>query len=119
MVFVTARIDGESPIDEARGWVDDDDAWATAVQSGETLAEIAGVLRADAASAGCADDAPELSTTCAARYRVAAWAEVSAVAVLRCTRPGVFAVRGDARAALDAVAAGAGPTEPPPLVDCD
>lgn len=103
-------------IDRARSWVDDDAAWATATQSGETLAEIATVLRDEAEASGCDVDGGR--ARCSSLYRVVAWAETSAVAILGCTRPGVFETRAAARIVLDELADGRTVSEPPPLPTC-
>lgn len=102
-------------LSEARSWVDDDDAWVTALQAGETSAEVSELLLRKADEWGCGVG---VTARCDGLLETAAWTRVSSVALLRCTRPGVFAFRSDLRRALDALADEGGLDEPPPVPDC-
>lgn len=108
----TARGD----LGEARSWADDDAAWVTALQAGQTSAEVSDLLLRAADEDGCGGD---VAARCERLLQTAAWTRVSSVALLRCTRPGVFAFRADLRRALDALVDGDGLDEPPPVPACD
>lgn len=87
----------------------------TALRAGETTAEVSDVLLAVADVEGCGRTG---SRRCRSLLETAAWTRVSAVRVLRCTRPGVFALRNDLRLAIDALLEGDGLDQPPPLPSC-
>lgn len=106
----------------ARAWADDDDAWVTALQAGQTSAEVSELLVSESERCGAEEDEEDDAATavrCERMLETAAWARVSSVALLRCTRPGVFAFRADLRRALDALIEGDGLDQPPPIPGCD
>lgn len=81
--------DRPSALDRAAARVDRDAGWATAPVAGETLASVG----EDLLSAGVACGS---GARCDALLSASAWAQASAVRVLRCARPGVVATRADA-----------------------
>lgn len=104
---------------EARAWADDDDAWVTALQAGQTSAEVSDLILSESESEGCGKGGGASGLRCERMLETAAWTRVSSIALLRCTRPGVFAFRAELRRALDALIDGDGLDQPPPIPDCD
>ena len=75
--------------------VRDDDNFATATESGVTFTKVSTTLEQEA------DDCrPATAPRCETLFAAAGYARVSAVAVLRCTRPGVFDARTSLRTLL-------------------
>jgi hypothetical protein len=101
------------PIERARKLVADDRGFVTARESGLTLIAVARLLRDSAES--CRRRTPT-SSTCADLFAGTAYAQVSAVRVLRCTRPGVFDTRKRMREYLDGLHAGTQPRVPDVVV---
>jgi hypothetical protein len=107
----SACSEGASPIGRARAIVDDDERFATAIESGDALARVGSILLR--AGKDCAEG-------CDALLSASAYAQVLAVRVLDCTAPGRFEVRRAMRRELDAVdaarrrSATAVPTPPAP-----
>ncbi|HUP85460.1 MAG TPA: hypothetical protein VM143_07315 [Acidimicrobiales bacterium] len=93
----------------------DDANFATATDAGVTFTRISRRLQheAEACRADASDDRQR--GHCDALFSASAYARVSAVAVLRCTRPGVFDARTSLRGYLEGLAAsdGADPALPP------
>ena len=85
---------GGRALGHARDLVADDANFATAIESGVTFTKVSTELE------HAADDCePSSALRCENLYAAAGYARVSAVGVLRCTRPGVF----DARQAMGAL----------------
>jgi hypothetical protein len=92
-------------LDEARRLAGEDANFATATEAGVTFTRISRRLQEGAES--CREDASDdrERERCDVLFTASAYARVSAVAVLRCTRPGVFDARASMRGYLDALAA--------------
>lgn len=86
--------DDRPPLERARDLVDDDGAFGTAIESGDSFAHI-GELLLDAADA-CEDPCPALR-------QASAYTQLLAVEVLGCTQPGIHDARVAVRDHLDAV----------------
>lgn len=80
---------GRDPLERAADRVRDDGNFATAQDSGETLALVGEDLLAAART--CSGE-----KACAALLSASGWAQTAAVRVLRCTRPGIAQTRTDA-----------------------
>jgi hypothetical protein len=96
LVVTVARLRDGDPLDRARDLVADDGNFATAIESGVTFTKVSTALE-DAAD----DCEPATEARCENLYAAAGFARVSAVGVLRCTRPGVFDARQAMRTLLD------------------
>ena len=121
VVLVRAR-PSPSPVDEARRLVRADDNFATATEAGVTFTRVSSRLQSAAEdcrrSVSSTDDTTR-EERCDGLFSGAAYARVSAVAILRCTRPGVFEARTSMRTYLDALAAAEDAVPPlPPVVRC-
>lgn len=106
--------DRPSPIARAQEMVAEDRNFATATSTGVTFIRIATLLREAAES--CADDDGLDDPRCEALFSASAYAQITAVQVLPCTRPGVFTAREHLRGYLTALRAGKTPDPPPPTV---
>ena len=119
--FAAARSSESSPVDDARHLVRSDRNFATATETGVTFTKVSRHLESAAETCRSATRSTDLErqARCDGLFSGAAYARVSAVAVLRCTRPGVFEARASMRAYLDELAASeeAAPALPP-IVRC-
>ena len=106
--------DDGSPVEQALELVNDDSRFGTATESGVTFGRVSRVLK-DAGD-GCGDeDAPR----CAMYFSAAAWAQIAAVQVLGCTRPGIALARRALRAHLQDMADGDPPDRLPTVPHCE
>jgi hypothetical protein len=95
VAVVVARRD-RGPLAGPRDLIGRDAGWDSAGHAAETLAAVGeDLLRAGKACGAGAHCDDILSAS--------AWAQVSAVLVLRCTRPVIFRTRADARALVDSL----------------
>lgn len=101
---------------KSKALVADDARFVTAQGSGLTFVKVATLLRAEAES--CAKRRAQGSPRCAALFSASAYAQVSAVLVLDCTRPGVFDARQSMRRYLDALSRDPPPPDVPTPVKC-
>lgn len=105
-------------LDAAIDIADDDAAFGTGPEAGESFARIA--QHVDAARADCDDDTD--GTRCDALAAASGYAQVLAVRVLTCTAPGRFEARTAMLDLLEAVESlgpdADEPPEPAPLPDC-
>jgi hypothetical protein len=108
--------DASDRLRDAIGLVADDDNFATATESGVTFTKVSTALEGAADRCRPADDG---TARCDALYASAGFARVSAVAILRCTRPGVYDAREQMRTYLEALAKDdrAAPAVPP-VITC-
>ena len=115
VVVLRARQDpGARALHHAQQLVADDDNFVTATESGVTFTKVSSALE-DAAD----DCHPANTARCANLYASAGYARVSAVGVLRCTRPGVFDARHAMRTLLDRLDADrTGKVAIPAVVSC-
>jgi hypothetical protein len=111
---VASRPDASSPIDRAQALVAADDNFATATESGVTFTKVSRAL--EDAGDDCREDR-DGHAECDSFYAASGYARVSAVAVLRCTRPGVFDARASMRQLLDQLDAG-GTVRIPAVTTC-
>lgn len=121
VTLAAVRSSAPTPLEEARRLVRSDANFATATETGVTFTKVSRRLEAAAESCRSGATASDVTrrTRCDALFSGAAYARVSAVAVLRCTRPGVFEARASMATYLDEVAASddAAPALPP-IVRC-
>ena len=121
VVLVATRSSGPSALDEARRLVRSDANFATATETGVTFTRVSRHLQSAAESCRSSSSSTDLAgrARCDGLFSGAGYARVSAVAVLRCTRPGVFEARASMRSYLDALAASddAMP-DLPPVIRC-
>ena len=103
-----------SPVERAQKVVASDARFATAHESGFALLKVAQLLRQQAES--CRGHDPT-SQDCADLFAGTAYAQVSAVSVLQCTRPDVFDTRERMRTYLAQLRKGAHP-QVPQVVTC-
>ena len=91
----------------------DADRFNTAIEAGDTVAEVSGLLLTEARHC---DARGEHAPRCEATAQAAAFAQALAVRVLACTAPGRFEVRRALRGHLEAIDALApdDPSPPPP-----
>ena len=92
---------GDRRLHDAIRLMDDDDNFATATESGVTFTKVSTDLEAEGDRCKPRTDG---TARCDALYAAAGFARVSAVAVLRCTRPGVYDARRAMRTYLEALA---------------
>lgn len=122
VVVVVARSSSSTPVDDARELVRADDNFATATEAGVTFTRVSSRLQSAAEQCRRSSPPPDEATRqarCDGLFSGAAYARVSAVAILRCTRPGVFEARASMRTYLDALAASeAAAPALPPVVRC-
>ena len=101
LVLASCGGDDGPPLERALGLVEDDGAFSTALESGDTFAHVAELLL----------DADEPAAS--------AWVQVVAVEVLECSLPGIHDARSAVRDYVAAVMAPSGSTpEVPPLPSC-
>jgi hypothetical protein len=116
-VAMTALRGGRDPgaraLGHARDLVADDANFATAIESGVTFTKVSTDLEQ------AADDCkPSNGPRCENLYAAAGYARVSAVGILRCTRPGVFDARQSMRGLLRDLDDDAGEATIPAVVNC-
>lgn len=116
LVVVRSASDDGSRVDRARERALVARHAGTAVKAGEVLAAAGDLLQQEAAAC----DRRGGATACSAWRSAAAYAQVAAVEVLRCTEPGRVQASESLVRYIDAVEAAAGRSipEPPPLPDC-
>lgn len=102
VVLVQRGDDASASLDHARRLVADDANFATATDAGVTFTRISRHLQNEAEACRSSNAG---GVRCDALFSGSAYARVSAVAVLRCTRPGVFDARTSMRSYLDALSA--------------
>ena len=119
---VAAETASPSPVEEARRLVRADENFATATEAGVTFTRVSSRLQSAAEACRRSPSSPGdavRQARCDGLFSGAAYARVSAVAVLRCTRPGVFDARASMRTYLDALASTDDASPPlPPVVRC-
>ena len=85
---LVVRSQARTPVEASLAIVDDDERFATAIEASDAFAEISVLL----AEADCDADR-ENDGTCDRTMRAAAWSQVTAVLIARCTPPAVFEAR--------------------------
>lgn len=115
ILAIVAYVGRSSPLDEAKALVEDDVNFETAFSTGQTFLDIGKVLKR--AGEACEDDKGPNHPDCDVMFTANAYATISAVDVLRCTRPGVFDARETMRTYLAELAANKHP-DPPRGVTC-
>lgn len=116
-VVLVPSSDPAGPVGAARKLVEADAGWTAAGAAAETLAVVAEHLLDDADRCG---ERSSRSAHCDGVLRAAAWAQVAAVRVLRCTPAYIVDVRRDAADLLDSLGeGGAGLESVPPTPVCD
>ena len=108
-VLLAACGGGGDDLSAARDVLADRDRFATAIAAGESLAEVADLLVADAEA--CDED-------CDARFEAAAHARVLAVRVLGCTAPGREEARASMLEHVEALRDGSSDPPAPVTPDC-
>jgi len=112
-VIAASRLSRGNPfVGEAVAVISDDARFETATDAGVAFARVASLLQE--AGEDCGGDADE----CGRFFTAAAFAQVTAVHVLDCTRPGIFEARRAMRTYVSAIDDDAEPVPPPPP-DCD
>lgn len=111
VVTATRARQADDPLTTARRLAGDDRQFETATATGVAFTRISSALEAAAESCGT-------GARCDALYAGAGWARVSAVGVLRCTRPGIFDARARLRRYVARLESDAPPPTPPPPVTC-
>jgi hypothetical protein len=91
---------GVHDVDDARDLLDDDGAFDTGKDAGQSFAKIADALLE--LGRDCVDDKGREDETCGRHLAAAAFAQVFATDALQCTQPGI----DEARVGLDAYLAG-------------
>lgn len=79
---------GREPVPAALAVLDDDERFSTAIEASDAFAEVSGQLN------GVDCDA-ERDEDCARIHRASAWAQVTAVRIVRCPPSAVFKARAD------------------------
>ena len=105
-----------SGVDRALAVVGEDAAFDTAEAAGNAFVRVGVALREQAED--CARDGGPAPRKCDPYFAGSAQAQVMAVQVLRCTRPGVFEARSSMRTYLEALRDDAGQARLPLLPDC-
>jgi hypothetical protein len=85
------------PLATARELTAEDSGWDGAAHAAETLASLGEDLLREGKACGHGPHCDDILSA-------SAWAQVSAVLILRCTRPAVFQTRTDARALVTTLA---------------
>jgi hypothetical protein len=106
VIAIAALVTRHPPtrVDRARALVADDARFSTAEETGVTFIGVAQLLRDEGES--CLKRKGATASTCASFFSGSAYAQVSAVQVLNCTRPGVFDAREAMRRYLEDIARG-------------
>lgn len=104
--------DRPSALSQARDLLNDDDNFVTATETGITFVRVSRFVRDEAER--CAADDGLTDDRCEALFSASAYAQIDAVQVLECTRPGVFTARETMQTYLAQLAQRRTPDPPPP-----
>ena len=102
-VFVLHRRGTSDGISTARHLLQQDARFANGPRAGNTFADLSHVLLSDAKA--CEHRHSSVDERCTARYSAAAYASVTAFALIECTQPGVYEARRDVLVELDGIVA--------------
>lgn len=115
-VWVVQARGPDGPLARAAGVVDDRDRWTTGSAAAEALGALADGFVAEAD--GCRPGTDSHDDRCRDLHQATAWAQVSALTALRCSRPHLAEVRTSASELVERLRTGDPLGDPPRVVKC-